>query len=451
MAVKHMSDQENYKPPVVISIHGIRTDARWQKSLSDTLALHGIMHKTRDFGNYRLHRFLQRRSREKKVDEFYDFYSSVLNNKGYNIDLADYRSRPSIIAHSFGTYIVAYAMQKYSDIKFDKIIFCGSILPADFDWSALIQRDQINFVRNEHSSRDIWTSIVGKVIADAGNSGTHGFRSLSRVISQDSFEYFGHSDYFHERHIESYWIPVLEREPSPLQVRHGRTIPNDSFVATLNATAAIDDLCYAGLPGYNESKIPRGLSSTWIEINPDIYTFLFDRRNDKVCGYVNAIPVSDECFKKIRAGEIRDNEITSDDIVPFFSNQTMKLYLMSISIEPDLRLANQGLLQEPFERLIGGFISKLHYYAIHHRICVTELVSVGWTKSGRKLCEAFGMVSKEGEVDKDNNPIYVLDFKSGPVETARSIFPSLQILSETYKRMGRAGRSLIKFRPKRRR
>jgi hypothetical protein len=207
------------------------------------------------------------------------------------------------------------------------------------------------------------------------------------------------------------------------------------FVTTLNATAAIDDVCFANLLGYNLSKVPRGLSTTWIGINPDIYTFIFDRHHERVCGYINAMPIVDDCFEKIKAGQIRDNEITSDDIVPFLRDQTMKLYLMSVAIDPSLRRANQGLLQEPLERLVNGFVGKLYYYAVNHQIRVTEIVSVGWTESGRKLCEAFGMVPKGN--DKDGHPIYWMEFGLGPTRSARSIFPSVQRLSETYARLAK--------------
>jgi hypothetical protein len=306
--------------------------------------------------------------------------------QGAGIDLADYRLRPSIIAHSFGSYIVGYAMQKYPDIRFDKVILCGSILPVEFDWSTLFHRDQVNFVRNEFGAQDFWASIVGSFIRDTGSSGTDGFQLLSTVVSQESFEYFEHSDYFHKHHIENHWLPVLRKEPSPLQIRHGRNMDDDmdKFVTTLDATAAIDDICFANVPDYEKSKIPRGLSREWVGVNPDIYTFVFDRRDDKVGGYINAMPVSNECFDKIKAGEIRDNQITSNDVVAFLRNQTLKVYLMSVVIDPVLRRASQGLFQEPFERLVTALIGKLYYHAINHQILVTELVAVGWTDQGKK-------------------------------------------------------------------
>jgi pimeloyl-ACP methyl ester carboxylesterase len=373
--------QQAYLPPMVISIHGILTAARWQKPLADTLGLHGLKHRAYDFGHFDLFRFAWNRSRQRKINEFYDFYGTLAREQGTGIDLANYRSRPSIIAHSFGSYIAGYAMQKFPDIRFDKVILCGSILPADFDWATLFHRDQVNFVLNDYGLRDFWASIVGRFISDAGPSGSEGFSSVSTVVSQERFEYHEHSDYFHRPHIENHWLPALRQEPSSLQVRHGRNISdNQQFAATLDAAAKIDDMCFEGIPHYTETQLPRGLSSTWIGINADIYTFLFDRERAKLAGYINVMPVTPQCFNEIKAGRKRDNQIASDDILPFIPRQAIKLYMMSIAIDPALRRVNQGLFQEPIERLLNGFISKLYYYATNHQIRVTEIVSDAWQK-----------------------------------------------------------------------
>jgi hypothetical protein len=81
------------------------------------------------------------------------------------------------------------------------------------------------------------------------------------------------------------------------------------------------------------------------------------------------------------------------------------------NIDPALRHASQGLFQEPFERLVNGFVNKFYHYAVNHEIRVTEMVSVGWTDQGKKLCEAFGMT--QIGADLDGHPIYWVDLASG--------------------------------------
>jgi pimeloyl-ACP methyl ester carboxylesterase len=190
-----------FKPCLAITVHGIRTHARWQRVLGEILNDNNIRHRSYDLGHYGVHKFLFNSSREKKVDEFYDFYSRVVQEKRTLLDPEDYSKRPSIVAHSFGSYIVGYCMLKYEEVKFDKIILCGSILPVDFDWFTLFSRDQVNFVRNDYGIRDFWTRIVGRIVLGTGKSGCDGFGFVSTIFSEERFDYFHHSDYFHRNHM----------------------------------------------------------------------------------------------------------------------------------------------------------------------------------------------------------------------------------------------------------
>src|SRR6202035_3410864 len=128
LVTRPASARAPYNPPMTISVHGIFTAASWQELLADTLSFHGIKHRAYDFGHYGLLRFASDSSRQGKINQFYDFYDNIVREHGAGIDPANYRTRPSIIAHGLGTYIVCYAMQKYPDIRFDKLILCGSTL-----------------------------------------------------------------------------------------------------------------------------------------------------------------------------------------------------------------------------------------------------------------------------------------------------------------------------------
>src|SRR2546426_5554237 len=97
-AIKH-------RPRLVICLHGIRTWARWQKIVAEVLGNHGIKFKLYDFGWYGLHRFIWDSSNERMVDSFYDQYTQILKEHRL-VDPANYLKRPSIVAHSFGTYLV---------------------------------------------------------------------------------------------------------------------------------------------------------------------------------------------------------------------------------------------------------------------------------------------------------------------------------------------------------
>lgn len=400
---------KQYIPPAIISVHGIRTRAEWQNIF--TLKLEGLetKHIPYNYGYYNIFKFLRSSLNEKMVDKFYEVYSTIISNKDNNLDTEIHRKRPSVIAHSFGTYIVAYAMIKYPDVKFDKFITCGSILPRDFAWMTLFMRDQVNYVQNEYGLLDFWTKIVGMYVRRAGNSGTYGFTAFSNHLSQIRLDRFTHSDYFKGQHITKYWIPFLFKEPCNFIVKHGHDLESlEHFMDLLDdAGTDIDEICFGHMTNYEE--VPRELSLKWKNINPDIYTYIIDQSSNKIAGYLNAMPVLDEVFDKIANGQLLDHEIQDEYVLPFLKNQNLKIYFLTIAVNPDARKANEGLIFRALEKLINGFVNKLVHYYLHHNIKVTEFVAVGWTSEGRKLCELLGM--KKTGADKYDNPVYTIDIE----------------------------------------
>ena len=249
-----------YTPPVVIAVHGIRTDAKWQKLLGEVAGDHGVKVRLFDYGKFKTRQLLFGPSRKKKIREFYQYYSSVIADKNIDIDLNDYRKRPSIVAHSLGTYIVANCMLKQRDVKFDKIIFCGSILPEDFDWSRLFGRDQVGLVRNECGHKDVWSGLVGRFVAGTGKSGRCGFTFFGASLKQEHFELHEHSDAFYRSHIETEWFPFLAKPPTGFQVANGRDVSTLSeFEKMLDTSHDIDLKYYSDLEHFNEVDLQRGL------------------------------------------------------------------------------------------------------------------------------------------------------------------------------------------------
>ena len=213
--------KDTYRSSLVFSIHGIRTKAAWQRALSETLSRDNIPCSSYNFGYYSLLRFLFQPSNKKMIDLFYEYYSEVLANHTDMIDLNNSMKRPSIVVHSFGSYILGYCMLKYPDVKFDKIILCGSILPTTFDWATLLVRDQVNRVLNEYGLDDIWAKVVGIFIPKTGKSGATGFQVRSVQIQEKRYDFFKHGDYFRGQHILTYWLPFLNQPPGQYFIRHG--------------------------------------------------------------------------------------------------------------------------------------------------------------------------------------------------------------------------------------
>jgi pimeloyl-ACP methyl ester carboxylesterase len=425
----------SYKPPLVFTVHGIRTHAVWQKRLSDLLGASQIPTETVSYGYYSLPKFVLPFINDRMVEAFYEQYQQAVE-RTRSVDTADYRKRPSVIAHSFGTYIVGHCMLKYEDVRFDKVILCGSVLPVGFDWSTLMHRDQVFLVRNEFGLKDVWTRLVGWVVRKTGPSGAKGFAFESVSFFQQQFDHFKHSDFFARGHIREHWLPFLAREPFPLTFRHGRDIDDRAeFAQMLDTTRnAIDAESYGALPYYPEVALPPQLSLTWIEIEPDIYTFLVDRRRgaQPVKGYINAMPMEPDAFARIKRGELEDNEVTADHVAAYQSGEETLLYLMSIAVAADARKLSRGLMNQALEKLLCGLVDKLEYYRVAHGVWVKELVGVGWTPHGRKLARLIGM--KEIASDRFGNPVLWVDLSSPEFLERRHAFHPIKRLAQAYRR-----------------
>jgi len=175
----------------------------WQKDLAPVLARHGLVPWALDYGRFRADQFLRKGARLKKLTWLRTEYERVT---------AEAQSkRPSIIAHSFGSYLVAALLTKYPELVFDKIILTGSIVDRAFDWPSLLSKGQVNLVRNDYGALDRVPGLATWVVGDTGDSGRQGFTKAHERLIQQKFPKHGHSDYFHRQHFVQYWIPTLMR------------------------------------------------------------------------------------------------------------------------------------------------------------------------------------------------------------------------------------------------
>jgi len=158
------------KAHVVILIHGIRTKALWQDSIRKSLENEGFKVEPTNY-------------------DYYDVFavSDTLATlhwwscRGYHEANQTYENQEgancSIIAHSFGTFIVSKILRKHTDLIFKKIIFCGSVVPHKFKFENYLGRYEEPLL-NEVGTRDIWPAIAEAVTFGYGSTGTYGFRRV---------------------------------------------------------------------------------------------------------------------------------------------------------------------------------------------------------------------------------------------------------------------------------
>jgi pimeloyl-ACP methyl ester carboxylesterase len=424
--------QAKYNPTLDVTIHGIRTRAVWQKTFATVISGSPTKTESFDFGSYGLPRFLLPPFNDRLVDDFYEWMSNV--QAKHNIDPDEYEKRPSVIAHSLGSWILGHAMLKRPNLRFDKIILAGSILPRDFDWELLFSRKQVFRVRNECGKLDRWPGMAKRFVRGAGTGGTEGFEAFAPALENVYFE-FAHSDSLDSAHMQTHWLPFLNSRPSPLTLTHGREIDAEKdFLKILNHTGGvIDEEAYAALPNFDDVDIPEGLAEQWIQINPDIYTFLIDSRNGVPAGYLNAMPVKNDTYEKIRNGTLTDNLVPASGIRLFEKNSSIKIYLMSMAISKSHRHWGQGVLQSAYLQLLKGFLDKMIWYAKNDRVRVTHLLATAWTVEGQRICEQF-LMQPVGQ-DRFGDTIYELNLNSSELQSNPLVPSALKRLLETYKKI----------------
>ncbi len=203
---------------VLFALHGIMTYAAWKDSLFQFFQLVSwqVRAEQQNYGYFSLLKFLSPSARNAKVEWFRKMYGDEIQSRSVLLDQGQY---PSIVAHSFGTYILGNALLKYETLRFNKVILIGSILPAGFPWDELIKRGQVQAVRNEYGVKDTWTKLVRWFVAGTGPSGNRGFIRKHERLEQDQFP-FKHSDYFFEDHMKEFWLPFLRRPVDPILPEH---------------------------------------------------------------------------------------------------------------------------------------------------------------------------------------------------------------------------------------
>ena len=188
---------------VVLLIHGIRDQGEWQSMVSARLAVPGRIEIIPiKYGFFDALRFWSPIwTRNRPIERV---YTQV------RVALMEYRDRPnlklSVIAHSFGTYVIGEIIRREFDLHFHRLILCGAVLPQGFPWHQY--RDRFGRVVNECGKADIWPVLAKSLSWGYGASGTHGFGA---VLVKDRFHAGGHGQYFEPAFPETYWEPFIRR------------------------------------------------------------------------------------------------------------------------------------------------------------------------------------------------------------------------------------------------
>lgn len=137
---KYTDVDQGAERTIVFLIHGIRDNAEWQEDIDynlrslhkaiPTLPGNAIIHVAQvRYGYFNALQFLFPSERKRAVRSFSDEYLRILARfpdlKQENIH---------VYAHSNGTFVFGQALKRYKEIKVNRVLLGGSVLPTDFPW-----------------------------------------------------------------------------------------------------------------------------------------------------------------------------------------------------------------------------------------------------------------------------------------------------------------------------
>jgi hypothetical protein len=180
-------------PPVIVLIHGILTEARWQKRIApilgeeDEAVVYPVGYDRQNVFQFLLPGPTRRRAIAKIL---WRLDKAIEDNAGREL---------VIIAHSFGTYCLLEILKQNPRIKPVRVLLCGSVVERNFRWDLLKQNP---LIINECGNRDIWPALARSSTWGYGASGTFGFKTPGVV---DRYHDVSHSGYFDEEFVRKFW------------------------------------------------------------------------------------------------------------------------------------------------------------------------------------------------------------------------------------------------------
>ncbi len=196
-------------PHLVILVHGIRDIARWQGEVGRALETEGLIVEHTSYGRWNLVLFLLP----------FDFVRRIAMKRVWT-DIQHARmlhpqAEVSIIAHSFGTFVVTRILKAEFALQLKRLILCGSIVRYDFPFEQ-IQNRFVPPLINDVGTADPWPAIAEALTTGYGSAGTFGF---NRPGVEDRYHNGrGHGHFLNGAFATKYWAPFL---------KDGTVVPGD--------------------------------------------------------------------------------------------------------------------------------------------------------------------------------------------------------------------------------
>lgn len=249
----------NKKSHIVLLVHGIRDHQYYHESVTKLIeeSDQSISVKPIKYGFYNALLFLS---------PFFTRHKPVnyVKRQIQTIQINHPNAKISVIAHSFGCYIIGRILKEEVNIKFNKIIFCGSVLPLKYPWEDYFSKITEGKIINECGTKDVWPVIAKISSWGYGDSGRHGFGSV--LVKNRIHKNIAHGDYFTEKFIRTYWVPFFQKDEIKEGSHDSKSDPTPYWLSILGITPLktillLIFLCSFYLSFPNKTEIPTDTSS----------------------------------------------------------------------------------------------------------------------------------------------------------------------------------------------
>lgn len=180
----------------VVTAHGMNTDGPWQQEFSWLIAnklKYSVPVLILKYPVFRVMVLFERTQRRLVTDLGAQLKAAVAHARLRGDEL---KEAPDIVLHSYATLLFARLLleNQFSDLKFGRVIFGGSIVAPDYDWAPHVKLGRVEQVINHCGDQDWIVEIAQFVIPGSGPSGRNGF--VDRTARNVRAKGFGHGTFF---------------------------------------------------------------------------------------------------------------------------------------------------------------------------------------------------------------------------------------------------------------
>jgi hypothetical protein len=185
---------------LVVLVHGINTRALWFGTVKPALEDAGFIVAPAGYELYGVIRFLLpferlRRRATARVT------TKIRLARQLHPD-----AKMSVIAHSFGSFVIARILESEFDLRWHRIILCGSVVSEDLRLEQFLERFDAPII-NEIGTRDFFPALARSITWGYGSVGSYGFQSPA--VTDRWHAGFLHSDFLTQEFCNRFWVPFL--------------------------------------------------------------------------------------------------------------------------------------------------------------------------------------------------------------------------------------------------